>query len=422
MCEALSTVAAITSRPENQLLVCCARVPLEVGNADRIEALLQRSIDWEYVFEMAAEHRILPLMYWHLSTASPEAVPENFLRRLRPYFGTNKLRALLLAKELLNLHELFERRKIPIIPYKGPVLAASVYGDLGLRMSGDLDILIRVQDVPRAKEMLMHRGYKPTPWKTDTQLTPDQEAAYLRFEREYPFQDYNSGIGVELQWGVTDKHFPFSLDMEFMKERLQRVSLGGGTVPSFAPDVMLLILCVHASVHHWERLQWICDVAEMIRVCQKMDWNCVMERAAALGSERMLLLGLHLAHELLGADIPENAWRRIKADPAVGALAAEVYAGLFQKHVESRGILEGSLFRSFHYRMHERRRDRFKYTLHTMIDPNLADWDRYPLPERLFPLYYVIRPVRLVCKYVLTATIKTSELLRGTPLRGRRRP
>jgi Uncharacterised nucleotidyltransferase len=422
LCEAPSTVAAITSRPENQLLVCCAQVPSEMGNADRIEALLQRSIDWEYVFEMAAEHRILPLVYWHLSSASSEAVPEDFLSRLRPYFRTNKLRALLLAKELLHLHELFERRGIPIIPYKGPVLAASVYGDLGLRMSGDLDILIRVQDVHKAKEMLVHRGYRPTPWKTDTQLTPDQEAAYLRFEREYPFQDYSSGIGVELQWGVMDKHFPFSLDMELAKERLQRVSLGGGTVPSFAPDVMLLVLCVHASVHLWERLQWICDVAETIRVCPMMDWNCLMKRAAALGSERMLLLGLHLAHELLGADIPENAWRRIKADTAVRALAAEVYAGLFQKHEESRGILEGSLFRSFHYRMHERRRDRFRYTLHTMIDPNLADWQRYPLPERLFPLYYVIRPVRLAGKYVLTATIKTIELFRGTALRGRRRP
>jgi hypothetical protein len=393
-----------------------------MDNAGHIKALLRRSLDWEYLLEMGAEHRMLPLVYWHLTSASSEAVPENILSQLRHGFRTNKLRALLLAKELLDLHKLFERRKIPIIPYKGPVLAASVYGDLGLRMSGDLDLLIRVQDVPEAKEMLVLRGYKPTPWKTDTRLTPNQEAAFLRFEREYPFEHCDSGIGVELQWGVTDRHFPFSLGMEFMKERLQRVSLGGGTVPSFAPDVMLLILCVHASVHHWERLQWICDVAEMIRVCQKMDWNCVMERAAALGSERMLLLGLHLAHELLGADIPENAWRRIKADPAVGALAAEVYAGLFQKHVESRGILEGSLFRSFHYRMHERRRDRFKYTLHTMIDPNLADWDRYPLPERLFPLYYVIRPVRLVCKYVLTATIKTSELLRGTPLRGRRRP
>ena len=400
MHEAPSTVAAIISRPENQLLVCCARVRSEVGNADRIEALLQRSIDWEYLFEMAAEHRMLPLMYWHLSSASPEAVPENFLSRLRPYFQTNKLRALLLAKELLNLHESFERRGIPVIPYKGPVLAASVYGDLGLRMSGDLDILIRVQDVPKAKEMLVHRGYRPTPWKTDTQLTPNQEAAFLRFEREYPFQDYNSGIGVELQWGVTDKHFPFSLDMELAKERLQRVPLGGGTVPSFAPDIMLLILCVHASVHLWERLQWICDVAETIRVCQKMDWDYVLERAAALGGARMLMLGLHLAHELLGADIPENASSRIESDPAVEELSADVYTRLFQRRKESRGILEGSLFRSFHYRMHERRRDRFRYTLHTMIDPNLADWERYPLPERLFPLYYVIRPLRLAGKYM----------------------
>jgi hypothetical protein len=397
--EAPSTVAEITSRPENELLVCCARVPSEAGNADRIEALLQEAIDWEYLLEMAAEHRMLPLLYWHLSSASQEAVPENVLSRLRHSVQTNKLRALLLAGELLNLHELFERRGIPVIPYKGPVLAASVYGDLGLRMTGDLDILLRKQDVLEAKELLLSRGYEPARWKTDTRLTPAQESAFLRFEREYPLDRYDNGLSVELQWGVMDRHFPFSLDLESVRERLQRVSLGGGNVPTLAPEDLLLILCVHASVHLWDRLQWVCDVAETTRVCREMDWNLVMERAAALGSERMLLLGLHLARELLGADIPENASRRIKTDPAVGELAAEVYEGLFQKHEESRGVLEGSLFRSFHYRMHERRRDRFRYTLHTMIDPNVADWERFPLPEWLFPLYYAIRPLRLAGKY-----------------------
>jgi hypothetical protein len=406
--EAPSTVAEITSRPENELLVCCARVSSEVGSTDRIEALLQEAIDWEYLLERAAEHRMLPLLYWHLSSASQEAVPKNVLSRLRHSFQTNKLRALLLAGELLILHELFEQRGIPVIPYKGPVLAASVYGDLGLRMTGDLDILLRKQDVLEAKELLLSRGYEPARWKTDTRLTPAQETAFLRFEREYPLERSDNGLSVELQWGIIDRHFPFSLDLESVRERLQRVSLGGGgNVPTLAPEDLLLILCVHASVHFWERLQWICDVAETIRVRREMNWGLVMERASALGCERMLLLGLHLARELLGAEIPENASRRVGTDPVVGELAAEVYEGLFQnrsvlwdgKHEKSRGMLQGSLFRSFHYMMHERRRDRFRYTLHTIIDPSVADWERYSLPERLFPLYYVIRPLRLAGKY-----------------------
>ena len=340
--EAPITVTAITSRPENQVLICCARVPVEAGNTGRIEALLHGNIDWEYLLEIAGEHRMLPLLYWHLSSVSPEAVPENVLSQLRHYFQTNKLRALLLAKELLNLHQLFERRGIPLVPYKGPVLAATVYGDVGLRTTGDLDLLLQKQDVREARDLLLSRGYEPVRWKTDALLTPAQEAAFLRFEREYLFQHYDNGIGVELQWGVTDKHFPFSLDLELVKEHLHRVSLGGSTVPTFVPDDMLLILCVHASVHRWYRLQWVCDIAETLRVCQSIDWNLVMERAATMGGERMLLLGLHLAHELLGANVPEIASRRIKADPTVGELAEEVYAEFFRKHEKSRGILEGS--------------------------------------------------------------------------------
>jgi hypothetical protein len=384
-------------------------VPSEVGSTDRIEALLQEDIDWEYLLEMAAKHRMLPLLYWHANAVRSELMPEGVLSRLRHYFQTNKLLALLLARELLNLYELFERRGIPVIPYKGPVLAAYVYGDLGLRTTGDLDMLVRRQDVLKAKKLLMSRGYEPTRRKTEAQLTPAQEAAFLRFEREYPFEHYDNDLSVELHWGVLDTHFPFSIDLESVRKRLQFVSLGGGgAVPVLAPEDLLLILCAHASVHFWERLQWISDVAETVRVRREIDWNLVMERASSLGSERMLLLGLHLARELLGTDIPEEASRRIRKDPVVGELAAEVYEGLFQnrsilwdvRHEKSRGIFQGSLFRSFHYRLHERRRDRFRYTLHTIINPNVADWARYPLPEWLFPLYYVIRPLRLAGKYV----------------------
>ncbi len=34
------------------------------------------------------------------------------------------------------------------------------------------------------------------------------------------------------------------------------------------------------------------------------------------------------------------------------------------------------------------------------ISPSSNDWNEYSLPDRLFPLYYALRPVRLGRKYV----------------------
>jgi hypothetical protein len=399
------------SRLEEELLLYCARTRRDLEIAARIELLLQSEVDWTYLLETARRHGMMPLLFWHLESASPEAVPEAYMNELRGHFHSNNLWNLVLTRELLKVHKLFEQNNIFAVPYKGPTFAASVYRNLALRQAGDLDILVEMRDVLRAKELLLSLGYEPapwltlslghepTPWRTHTQLTPAQEAALLHFEREYAFERYDSSVHVELQWRIIPRYFSFSLDLESVRTRLQRLPLGGGTVPALATEDLLLILCVHGSKHLWERLQWICDVAETIRSCPEMDWHFVMEHASALGSQRMLLLGLHLARELLEADLPEGVLERIRKDPEVEKLAGEVYTELFQKSEEAGGVLEGSAFRSFHYRMRERQRDRIKYALRTVVEPNGADWMNHPLPRWLFPLYYVIRPLRLAGKY-----------------------
>jgi hypothetical protein len=57
---------------------------------------------------------------------------------------------------------------------------------------------------------------------------------------------------VELHWGFVDRQFSLPLDAEGLWGRLQRVSLGGGTIPTLSPEDLLLILCMHGSVHLWD--------------------------------------------------------------------------------------------------------------------------------------------------------------------------
>jgi hypothetical protein len=46
------------------------------------------------------------------------------------------------------------------VPYKGPVLAAAVYGHLSLRQIRDLDILVHPSEVRPAGELLISQGYR----------------------------------------------------------------------------------------------------------------------------------------------------------------------------------------------------------------------------------------------------------------------
>jgi Uncharacterised nucleotidyltransferase len=121
------------TRPEVELLLCCARISSPSERAAQIRAELRKEIDWTNLLRRARTRGIILLLYWRLSKTCSEAVPTTVLDRLRGDFHANSLRNLSLAKELLKLLNLVEAQGITAIPYKGPALAAFAYGNLALR-------------------------------------------------------------------------------------------------------------------------------------------------------------------------------------------------------------------------------------------------------------------------------------------------
>src|SRR6266516_928713 len=87
-------------RPEEQLLLSCARTRMDPENEARIRTLLREGLDWDLLLRQASEHAVRPLLYWQLSRTSPEAVPATVLGQLRDCFRKNDLHNLYLAEEL----------------------------------------------------------------------------------------------------------------------------------------------------------------------------------------------------------------------------------------------------------------------------------------------------------------------------------
>lgn len=386
------------SRPEVRLLLACARSS-RPEKADGIRTLLREPLDWDYLLSLARGHRVMPLLSWNLRDVPPEDVPPGVLQQLEGHFRSNSLRNLSLTAQLIELIDALEAQGIPSIPYKGPSLAASFYGNLALREFIDLDLLIQRHDVARAGDLLGSLGYERL-----EALTPAQEEAFLRSQREHVFVRRDGGGTVELHWALTPKHFAFSLDPRLLWERAERTSLGRRTVLTFSAEDQLLSLCVHGSKHLWQRLGWICDINELVRVRTDIDWSRLLRSAKGLGSERMLLLGLALAQDLLDAALPHEIEKLARGDAAVGALVGEVKGRLFAEHDHGSGVLETgnvdeSRFHPFRTRVRERLRDKVRYCVYTMLIPTVEDWTFVPMPRILFPLYYVLRPLRLAGRY-----------------------
>lgn len=385
--------------PETRLLLCCARTHMDAEKAESIRTILQAGIDWAYLMQIALLHRMTPLLYWHLHTICPEVVPLPTLDQLRSHFHANARRNLFLTMELLKLLKLFAAQDITAVPFKGPILASAAYGNLSLRQFHDLDVLIHQRDIRRAKAALASLGYRPA-----IEPLEEQDAEFVQSKHHILISE-DGRVRVDLQWRMAGLSFSFPLDTDRFWEHLQPVSFAGTTVLHLSPENTLLLLNVHGCKHHWERLKWICDIAEVIRAHPGMDWERILGHAADVGAERMLALGLFLANDLLGTALPDRVWRRILTDDAVKPLATQVSQRLFREADRPPGAYEKFVF---YYKLRERFRDRMHYRLYYLsayfwivVTPNIHDRALLPLPAFLSSLYYLLRPMRLLWMYAL---------------------
>ena len=343
-------------------------------------------VDWEYLFQLARRHSIVPLVYVQLERHASDLVPPQVLSKLKQHYVENSARNTVLTAELCRLISLFAAAGIEAIPYKGPVLALFAYGNIALRRFVDLDVIVKKSDVLKAREILTSEGYTPS-----KSLSLPQQELLLRTQHNMQFSRDNRRLIIELHWEVAPHLFASTVNGERLWQDLITLDINGTTVKTFSAEDLLFSLCVHGSRHLWERLAWICDVAELMSR-RSLDWTALLERAASADTERMFLLGVHLAERLLDAPLPAEVKQRCDSDPRLSSLADDIFEHLFNgpTHVPatSREI--------FKYNIGVRKTlsARARYLLY-MFRPTDSDLESHSLPPSLSFAYYLTRPFRL---------------------------
>ena len=341
---------------------------------------------WEETIETARRHGISPVLYSELAANEP-AIPREALNLARNEFERNAFHCLANAAELLEVLKAFEGAGIAAMPFKGVVLGASAYGDMTARTAGDLDLLIYYRDLMLATRILKSRGYELT-----TKVLEDGSPEAQNYF-EYHFERAADGMVLELRWRLelTQPRYRRDLGMQWVWPRRRIVKLAGADVPSFDAISGLLMLCMHGSKHVWSRLIWICDVAKHLESEPNLDWTYAQREATRLGLWRCLALGVLLARRIAGAQVPPPVLRSFENDRTARKLA-----DFLQKHVveEPGRMPDGRV--PYNVQILGFRERAYVVLSPTFLRPNARDRAVVKLPKALEPLYYVIRPFRVL--------------------------
>ncbi|MEB3338669.1 MAG: nucleotidyltransferase family protein, partial [Leptolyngbyaceae bacterium] len=154
------------------------------------------------------------------------------------------------------------------------------------------------------------------------------------------------------------------------------------------------------SKHYWLPLKFICDLAEVIRSHPNLNWEWILTQAEQLRTRRMVFLGLYLCWDLLDTSLPASIIKKIQSEDTVRSLASQVKQQLFSGVIPKSNMFRNNLY----VKAMETLRDKMWFYFDYIITPTPWEWAVVPLPTWLFPLYYLIRPIRLTIRQITNSS------------------
>jgi len=253
--------------PEFCFLLACCAWPHSDARANRLSNALRTDLDWNEVLRLAERHRVIGLVADAFQHLPGDAVPKLVRAEVTNDSGLLARQSLQLACESVRIARVLQDAGIAVAFLKGVPLAVSVYGDLGLRHSRDIDLLVSEEDAVLACGVMRSAGYRgATP--AERTIANEEIQRWLRDNRDIHYVHEKTGVNVELHVRMFANPL---LNEMFDSSCWHSVSMGGGDLVVLKPRELFLYLCLHGTLHGWFRLKWLADIAVLLAQTSEAD-------------------------------------------------------------------------------------------------------------------------------------------------------
>ncbi|MCK9372323.1 MAG: nucleotidyltransferase family protein [Sulfuricurvum sp.] len=374
---------------ETLLILYCCQNQTTNKEEEFIRDTALRIHNWDDFIALTLDHRVLPIVYLKLSEIASDIIDADIMERFKKRYTKTVVTNMKMSGELVRLINLLNTHAIDSLPFKGPILADTAYGGINFRQCVDLDIFVKKEDFPRISKLLIREGYT-----TDIPLIYTQNSAFLKRVCDWGFRNQHNQVYTEIHWNLFPDWFSRDINrLDVWKER-RTVTLHNTPMTTMGNEDLLLYLCMHGTKHIWMRLRWIMDVDRFVRKVNDLDWDAIEGKAERVGGKTMLLLGLSLSQTLFSTPLPKSIQFQIESHKKIPILSQSVW-----KIFNNRNLIENrnhEIYFSIH--LHHSLLLKLR-ALMVMFYPSLPDIRLIHLPTHLQPLYYLIRPFRLLYKY-----------------------
>ncbi len=310
---------------EGRLVLECARACCDPEFETDPFATLDSGPDWARVTQIATGHNLLPVTAARLTgNALSPYIPEDVRARLKKGLYAAICHDAQFRVWMGQVLDKLSSAGIRPMVLKGPVLADYLYPATYLRLSCDLDLLVRPEDLVKAGSALQEAGYSlahHVPASVDElagiDLSPLDDGSLPRMSAEFSrrhdyhlsFQGAVDGKArlVELHWKPAPARSAV-LPLDEMWERAASVELNGRKAYAPAPEHQAGTLVFHMINHGWREgfLRSLLDLSLMAAYWADMDWSEIIRLCGNQVARGHAYHVLSWASEHMGAPIPDE--------------------------------------------------------------------------------------------------------------------
>lgn len=330
-------------RQEDRLLFACLRGAADPRAAEVIGTLVRRSPNWREFVATAIQNDVAPVIYERLHQAGMWGqVPSWAGRQLEYEYHRVGFCNTRYFAELGHALDSLRECGIEVIVLKGAALAEAVWKNVALRPMGDIDLLVREDDLDGADRALRRLGYDQYLQYLDESL---REEYRTRSHHLAPYFNAGTRIVVEIHRNILTPRgvFRTAFDVRQFWERAQPARIGGVETRVLSPEDTIIHLCLHQCKDGGPsgvglflgKLKNLMDLAGLVAndVCH-IRWDTILGGAREHGIAKYVYYPLYFAERLLAAGVPRDVLRQLKRESRLPC-----FADVLLKQIIGRNLL-----------------------------------------------------------------------------------
>ena len=277
---------------EIRLVLTACKLNLSEKEIEYIYDTVSKGIDYSKFIYYCVHNRVVSLVWRNLKkTGVTKKLEGNVKRALEGICDYIYNRNILLYHEIEKINVAFEKNDLKAILLKGAILAPLVYGDISLREFGDVDYLVKFEDIKKVEEILADIGYIQGKYDSkQKKIIPASRfeiiqkkkythelVEFLKIDTANSDLVHMVDINHAIFWKGRNNQYSFDTNKIF--ENANKIKILNSYAYNMEPELQLIQLCAHLyseAVYflwdsEWTRnkaevcLYRFCDIYEIIR-------------------------------------------------------------------------------------------------------------------------------------------------------------